>query len=1398
MHALYSSLLPPSAIHHSLFLPHFTPSTIYPLPKPHVALEIPEIKVRGNLIVAGGQGLRVFEIREETAAVPDQGATEDRQDGDVDVGDSFFDSAPADRAPVRFEATLRLHLLTRHTLHGVVTGLAPLRTIESGVDGLDRLLVSFKDAKMAILEWSRGDIATVSLHTYERCQQMVNGDLQGYVPMLRSDPLSRLAILTMPEDSLAILPILQEQSELDPLQDNLIHDVPYSPSFVLPLADISPTIKNLQDLLFLPGFHSPTVALLFEPTHTWAGKFRTSKDTFRLEIRTIDLSAGGSYPLLTSVTGLPADSQYLVPCPTEVGGIAIVTGNGIVHVDQGGRIVSAAVNAWWGLSTSLGTNRDSEGRKLKLEGSHAEFVGPNDMLLVLANGQTHQVRFEMDGRAVGAIKVDEATSNVPPPSTMVMAGAQGLFIGSAEGDSLLAKVELVREVIEADAKEEKKGEEMEVDWDEDLYGESAPTANGTANGTARAVLTGPANVNLIEQDRLSGIGRISAIEFGIAVTDQGTRTYPQLVALGGGSAGSTVNVFRRGIPITKKRRFDQLANANATWFLPIQRPTAQKFKDIPDNELSTILVATDTVQTRIYALSTKATQEQIKRLEEPAINVGTFFQRSSILHVSATQVVLLDQDGEEQQVVCPASDLAPIVSASISDPYVIVRRSDGSVTLFVGDSVGRTISKASLSKPLPECQAADVFTDTSGVFRTFEATERKEELHAAPSGFSQRNAQRGRTQLTGEQLKRLQESKPAIAVEAETTESAFNAARGTQWLVLLTTAGALQIRRLPDFTLVLESNGLSNSEPSFTDDIGGETDAADTEDGVRQMIMCPIGKRTVRPHLLVLHDSGRFNIYEAQSRFTLDARDQSRRSLAVRFRKVYTQLLAQTAISNLGYNIVPFADLEGLTGAFITGERPHWILASDAHPVHAYGLKQAAYAFGRTTHHGGTGEYFLRIEDGSFICYLPPTLNTDFAMPCDRYAMERTYTAIAFDPPSGHYVGASNISVPFQAYDEEGEIQEGPEGENLVPPLNERATLELFSAGSDPWRVLDGYDFDQNEAILAVQSVNLESAASPTGFRDFIAVGTGKNFGEDRASHGAVYIFEVDELVGVAPGKPGFRLRFCTKDPTRNPVSALANLGPYLIHSNGPKILAKGLDYDDRLMGLAFLDVSMYVTSLTVFKNLILVGDFVKSLVFATLQENPYKFTTVARDLTDRSLVSADLLVMEGSSAFVTSDRAGDLRLLTFDPADPDSLNGEKLILKTEFHCATPLTASKTIARRRGPEEDVAQQTQLIYATADGALTTLVTVKAARAKRLQFVQDQLVRNAPHVAGLNPRAFRSVRNDLVPRPLTKGILDGALLEHFALQPIKRQNEMMRQIGTDVVTVASDLYALSGFW
>ena len=558
----------------------------------------------------------------------------------------------------------------------------------------------------------------------------------------------------------------------------------------------------------------------------------------------------------------------------------------------------------------------------------------------------------------------------------------------------------------------------------------------------------------------------------------------------------------------------------------------------------------------MFALSTRATPEQIGRIGSKTVNVAPFFGRSSILHVSPYEVTLLDSDGKLQETIFTSHDL-PITSASISDPYVVIRLADESVQFFSGDSVARRVSL--VEHDLPPCQAVDLFTDTSGIYRTFEAAS-PQELGANTTTRTDaiKIGQQSRMQLTQQQIQRLQDEKPAITADAPAAEHAMNAARGTQWMAVLTASGELQIRALPDLGIVLQSRGVAASDPSFSDDAGASQQPSELEieeaDHVKQLLFTPVGKGTPRPHLLALHHSGRLNIYEAQPRYTLDATTQSRRSLATRFRKVYTTLLPLSSSSRLPYTMIPFANIESQTGVFITGDKPQWVMSSDAHPLHVFGLKQAAFAFGKTTHLGGQGEYFIRIEDGSFICYLPPLLNTDFAMPCDRYAMERVYTNVAFDPASAHYVAASSITVPFQIYDEEGEIQLGPQGENLIPPSNQRSTIELFSQGSDPWRVIDGYDFDQCEQVLCMQSVTLESPSTVSGYRDFIAVGTGFDLAEDRATRGNLYLFEVCETVG-APGKlGGFKLKRRTKDPARNPVSAIGNINGYLLNSNGPKV----------------------------------------------------------------------------------------------------------------------------------------------------------------------------------------------------------------------------------------------------
>jgi cleavage and polyadenylation specificity factor subunit 1 len=101
-----------------------------------------------------------------------------------------------------------------HHLHGIVTGLERVKVLSSFEDGLDRLVVSFKDAKVgdhsyarflyltplqqiALLEWSESvhDLITVSIHTYERAPQLVS---EGSCGQRQSTDVDNRCLPTLP------------------------------------------------------------------------------------------------------------------------------------------------------------------------------------------------------------------------------------------------------------------------------------------------------------------------------------------------------------------------------------------------------------------------------------------------------------------------------------------------------------------------------------------------------------------------------------------------------------------------------------------------------------------------------------------------------------------------------------------------------------------------------------------------------------------------------------------------------------------------------------------------------------------------------------------------------------------------------------------------------------------------------------------------------------------------------------------------------------------------------------------------------------------------------------------------------------------------------------------------
>ncbi|SPO24031.1 related to cleavage and polyadenylation specificity factor, 160 kDa subunit [Ustilago trichophora] len=512
-----------------------------------------------------------------------------------------------------------LVLVRKHSLFGTVTGLQRVQTLTSDKDGRDRLLVSFSDAKLALLEWNDAtdDLETVSIHTYERAPQLLNGKPHLFQPNLNVDPLSRCAALLLPHDALAILPFYRDAAEFDfdeDLQfDDLAKDdaaavaaaaaemqsLPYSPSFVLTMREVDPKIRNMKDFCFLPGFQKPTVAVLFSQSPSWTGLLAERKDTFSVYLFTLDLSAsldgaalGGStgdalddgtvrsaHPVVTTSSQLPMDCLYMLPCPQTLGGVLVVCMSSILHVDQSGRVVITALNQWFKTISSIEpeSTLDLPG-VADLQSSQLVFTSETEGVLTLVNGDIYRFRCQMDGRSVEGIRLermeqsyeDSEDEMVPaiasPASCLAIApqasgnGTEYLFTASMAGDSTLYTLVPAKKAMkaeEADADEAKAGSaanDMDLDLDDDLYGTS-DALNGGDSAKAKGAGKEKTIITVRKQDEIRSHGGLHSIARRKLTEDEpgSSKRYGLVGACGSGNQAGLVYLEPRFVPQQRRQ-----------------------------------------------------------------------------------------------------------------------------------------------------------------------------------------------------------------------------------------------------------------------------------------------------------------------------------------------------------------------------------------------------------------------------------------------------------------------------------------------------------------------------------------------------------------------------------------------------------------------------------------------------------------------------------------------------------------------------------------------------------------------------------------------------------------------------------------------------------------------------
>lgn len=340
------------------------------------------------------------------------------------------------------------------------------------------------------------------------------------------------------------------------------------PSFILSLPELSPSLRNIKDLAFLPGFNNPTLAILSQPLPTATGRTATPRDTFHLEIRTMDPLAQ-TYPLISSVSNLPSDAQYLVPCPQSIGGVLLVTATALLHVDQSGKFVATSTNGWARFTSALVPTARREECLLELDGSRVVWADEGNFLLLLRDGRVVQARLQVEGRSVigvdlvapkGTASADgvalDLGLNQPSAACEVPCIAEdgstrnAFFAASAVGDSHLVAINMVPEETAAEEKEVK--DEMDVDLDDgmscfphipfhmprptdslllsDLYGDSVIRSELTM--AERQVM----QAHLEVVGKVAGVGYVSDMTFGVTPEDPAAR-----------EAGVSSAAFFRGV-----------------------------------------------------------------------------------------------------------------------------------------------------------------------------------------------------------------------------------------------------------------------------------------------------------------------------------------------------------------------------------------------------------------------------------------------------------------------------------------------------------------------------------------------------------------------------------------------------------------------------------------------------------------------------------------------------------------------------------------------------------------------------------------------------------------------------------------------------------------------------------
>ncbi|KAG7458164.1 hypothetical protein MATL_G00235230 [Megalops atlanticus] len=832
----------------------------------------------------------------------------------------------------------KLEQVASFSLFGNVMSMASVQLVGASRDAL---LLSFKDAKLSVVEYDPGthDLKTLSLHYFEE-PELRDGFVQNvHIPIVRVDPENRCAVMLIYGTQLVVLPFRKDT--LTDEQEGIVGEGQKSsflPSYIIDVRELDEKLLNIIDMKFLHGYYEPTLLILYEPNQTWPGRVAVRQDTCSIVAISLNIMQK-VHPVIWSLSNLPFDCTQVMAVPKPIGGVVVFAVNSLLYLNQSVPPYGVSLNSQTNGTTAFPL-RIQEEVKITLDCVQSCFIASDKMVISLKGGEIYVLTLITDGmRSVRAFHFDKAAASVLTTCMMTMEPGY-LFLGSRLGNSLLLKyTEKLQETPVEEGKDKEKQEEppnkkKRVDSSPNWTAGKAPLLDEVDEievyGSEAQSGTQLATYSFEVCDSILNIGPCANASMGEpAFLSEEFQSNPEpdleVVVCSGYGKNGALSVLQRSIRPQVVTTFE-LPGCHDMWTVISSEkkevePAPEGEEATPEETPAEPTLEEDKNKHGFLILSREdstmilQTGQEIMELDTsgfatqgPTVYAGNIGDNKYIIQVSPMGIRLLE--GVTQLHFIPVDLGSLVVQCSVADPYVVIMTAEGVVTMFVlkSDSYMGKTHRLALQKPQLHTQSRVItlcaYRDVSGMFTTENKVSSlaKEETTARSQSETETIIQELSNTVDDEEEMLYGDSNPLFSPTKEepsrstleanpTDEGGTSKVEPTHWCVIVRENGVMEIYQLPDWRLVFLVKNFPVGQRVLVDSSSGQSAAQGegkkeevTRQGeiplVKEVALVSLGNRQSRPYLLA-HVDQELLIYEA---FPYDQQTQS--NLKVRFKKV--------------------------------------------------------------------------------------------------------------------------------------------------------------------------------------------------------------------------------------------------------------------------------------------------------------------------------------------------------------------------------------------------------------------------------------------------------------------------------------------------------------------------------